>query len=54
MSEHSDDAFDRWLADDQMNFELLKACERAGNGCDWERDDDGLLECKNCGKVVDL
>ncbi len=56
MSEHSDDGFDRWLAAEDLAHELRKACDQQGNGCDWSREtnDDGLLECKTCGKVVDL
>lgn len=53
MSEHSDDGFDRWMAEEALADTLRKVCERKGEGCDWDRNDDAMLECKTCGKVVD-
>lgn len=54
MSEHSDDGFDRWLAAEDVRFVLLDQCEEDRTKCDWEPDEDGLLACKTCGKVVDI
>lgn len=55
MSEHSDDGFDRWLREEELDAALRKVCERDKTACDWHRDVDGhgMLECRTCGKVVD-
>lgn len=55
MSEHSDDDFDRWLQAEDLRHILIEACENNGAGCDWTREinEDGMLECRTCGKVVD-
>ena len=53
MSEHSDDAFDRWLREEDLIALLRSVCERGCKGCDWEGNDDAMLECRTCGKVVD-
>lgn len=56
MSEHADDAFDRGIERDLMLSFLQAACRqdgRDGTRCDFERDDDGLLECSHCGAVFD-
>lgn len=53
MSEHSDDGFDRWLREEELDAMLRRLCERNGKGCKWDRNDEGMLECKTCGLVVD-
>lgn len=54
MSEQSDDGFDRWLSHEDDRLTLLSECERDRTSCHWEPNDDGLMECRTCGKVVDL
>ena len=53
MSEHSDDGFNDWLAGEELFAILRSVCERDGKGCKWDRNDDAMLECSTCGKVVD-
>ncbi len=60
MSEHSDDGFDRYLAAQEREFYLQQACPRDEGDpdkpkrCHWAPNDDGLMECKTCGEVIDL
>ena len=53
MTEHSDDGFDQWLREEELAALLRSVCERDCKGCDWDRNDDAMLECATCGKVVD-
>ena len=53
MSEHSDDGFDRAMREEEMDRLLRSVCERNRKGCHWDRDEDGMLECRTCGKAVD-
>lgn len=60
MSEHSDDAFDRFLQHESDLHALQSQCKRyrrmrvSVKPCRFDVNDDGLYECEVCGLVTDL
>lgn len=55
MGDAADDAFDDELLRENDRLAALSVCEEPEpRECRFEMNDDGLFECRACGKVVDL
>lgn len=53
MGDAADDMFDAAMREEERRLAVLKSCPDRSKTCNWELDEDGLLECKTCGELVD-
>ncbi|MBS3648753.1 hypothetical protein KEU06_08940 [Pseudaminobacter sp. 19-2017] len=52
MGSAADDLFDAVLREQEMRHILRTACP-CHNESNWFRNDDGVMECRQCGEMVD-